>query len=358
MQHPLAGGAETVSSQIMEHMVRDGHEVHLLTARFQGSLQEETVNGVRIYRQGNRVSVYMKAWRQYRKQYRSWPDLVIDEMNTIPFAFALYGKQRSILLTYQLARQVWLYQMPLPISWVGYTLEPLYLQLLSRQYKIALTESQSTKNELVRYGFKASAISVFRIGMALEPLKKLPNKQSKTVLILGAMRPMKRTLDAVKAFEVARDIQPDLRLVVAGDKNGAYAKKVVKYIARSHHADCIKIHGRVTDEERLHLMRDAAVILVTSVKEGWGLIVTEANSQGTPAVAYDVDGLRDSVHHETTGILVPNGDYAAMGKAVIDLVADQQRYEIYRHAAWKDSQQYTFENSYQDFCLSLKLALK
>jgi glycosyltransferase involved in cell wall biosynthesis len=105
----------------------------------------------------------------------------------------------------------------------------------------------------------------------------------------------------------------------------------------------------VTASEKLSLMRKAALILVTSLKEGWGLIVTEANSQGTPAIVYDVDGLRDSVKHGVTGIVSANNKPSAMGMSIVDILKDPDRYNSMREHAWKWSKRFTLENSYRDF---------
>ena len=50
------------------------------------------------------------------------------------------------------------------------------------------------------------------------------------------------------------------------------------------------------------------LVLIPSIREGWGLIVTESNAMGTPVVAYDVNGLRDSVLDGRNGILVKGKD--------------------------------------------------
>jgi glycosyltransferase involved in cell wall biosynthesis len=140
--------------------------------------------------------------------------------------------------------------------------------------------------------------------MHLTPLATLPKKKpTGRVLSLGAVRPMKRTLDIVKAFEIARDTNDELTLTIAGDVSTPYAKKVINYIERSRHTSAIDVRGRVSMDEKTDLMRSSDVILVASIKEGWGLIVTEANSQGTPAITYDTDGLRDSVQENITGYL-------------------------------------------------------
>lgn len=346
--HPLSGGAETVSGEIMDRFVRDGHEVKVITARYHGSSYKDNMNGIDILRVGNRYSVYLRAKKIYEKELSNWPDIVIDEMNTIPFCSGFYNKTKNILLCYQLAREVWFYQMILPISLFGYIAEPFMLHKLAKKYPVALTESDSTKKDLENYGFKD--VNTFRIGMALSPLKSLEAKgKNSTILSLGAIRPMKRTLHAIKAFEAARDQNKNLRMIIAGDATGYYAQRVIRYAQKSRHHKVIDIKGRVSATERLDLMQKANIILVTSVKEGWGLIVTEANSQGTPAIAYNVDGLRDSIKNNITGLLSPNRDYQTMGNQIVSLLSDAEKYESLRLNAWKWSKEFTFENSYKAF---------
>lgn len=228
ISHPESGGAETVSEEIRKNLLKDGHKVILITASYSGSKEHERRNdGLEIYRAGNRYSVYIKAASLFKKNFKEWPDVVIDEMNTIPFLTPLYTAKntRNYLLTYQLARQVWYYQMIFPVSLIGYLLEPMMLFIMSKlRYISVLTESNSTKLDLQKYGF--NNVHVFRIGMALTPLKSLGVKNiSNSILSLGAIRPMKRTLHAIKAFELARDKNPDLKLIIAGDNSTPYAKK-------------------------------------------------------------------------------------------------------------------------------------
>lgn len=348
--HPLAGGAETVSAEIMGRLVRDGHSVCHITAKYAGAKQEEDLDGVRTIRAGGRYSVYVAAWRYYSKELKGWADTVIDEMNTIPFASGFYSGQRNILLAYQLAREVWFHQMPFPLSIIGYCCEAIYLRLMSRRYPLVMTESSSTKRDMIRFGFPSIAIHLFRIGIALQPVNELGEKYSPdTILSLGAVRPMKRTLDMIKAFEHAHDQNQNLRLVVAGDISSAYGKKIERYVLRSESRDAITIRGKVSAKERLQLMQRAKVLLVASVKEGWGLVVTEANSQGTPAIAYNADGLRDSVEDGVTGFLVANGDHQAMGDKIVELMKDPRTYRRLRQSAWQRSKEFTFEHSYRDF---------
>jgi glycosyltransferase involved in cell wall biosynthesis len=166
---------------------------------------------------------------------------------------------------------------------------------------------------------------------------------------------MKRTLDQVKAFELAKSHIPDLQMKIAGDASGPYGRKVLDYIARSPYAKDIDYLGRVDARDKPRLMRSCHLITVTSVKEGWGLIVTEAASQGTPAVVYDVPGLRDSVRHKQTG-LVTTDQPAAMAEAIANMLQDQTMYQSLRNAAWEWSKQINFDQSYKDLKQALGIA--
>lgn len=349
--HPQSGGAEVVSHNIRTRLAKNGHSVHLITARYEGSDEEDNVDGVQIHRVGGRFSVYHKARRYYKKQLKISPDIVVDEMNTLPFftPFITSKSTAHVLLTYQLAREVWFYQMLFPISVVGYLVEPIYVWLLRNRYSAVATESESTKSELIKYGYRSDAITVFRIGMELKPVSKLEGKKQLTkILFFGALRPMKRPLDAVKAFELARDSMPELSLQLAGNNDGKYAASVMKYVAKSRHKDAIEVLGSVSSSKKSELMRESTLLLVTSVKEGWGLIVTESNSQGTPAIAYDVTGLRDSVIDNKTGRL-SKANPESMATAICSLLADKKKYEQMRLAAYANAKQFTFDTSYADF---------
>ncbi|HAO64415.1 TPA: glycosyltransferase family 1 protein, partial [Candidatus Taylorbacteria bacterium] len=126
-KNPLAGGAEVVNEQLAKRLAADGHEVIFLVGGFEGFSQEEVVDGFKIIRVGGKWSVYFKACQYYKKHLKDWPDLVIDEVNTIPFFTKFYTKQKNILFVHQLCREIWFYQMFFPFSLVGYLIETLYL---------------------------------------------------------------------------------------------------------------------------------------------------------------------------------------------------------------------------------------
>ena len=349
-KHPQAGGAEVVNEELAKRLVADGHNVTFIVGGFAGAAQEEKKDGFKIIRLGNRFSVYWRAYRYYAMHLKNWPDLVIDEVNTMPFFAKLYVKQKNILFVHQLCREIWFYEMPFPLSLIGYLLEPLYLWLLNDRRVI--TVSESTKKDLMRYGFKAENISIISEGIELEPVANLASIkkfEKPTILALGSIRSMKRTDHVVRAFEIAKAKISDLQLIVAGDYSGRFGNKVQRLTAHSRYADSITCLGRISVDQKRELLQRSHLLAVTSVKEGWCLVVTEAASQGTPAIVYNVDGLRDSVQSGLTGILCTSNTPHNLAENMAALLGDPEKYRLLREAGWEWSKEINFENSYEEF---------
>jgi len=321
----------------------------LLCAGYPGAKPEEEMSGYKVIRVGGRLSVYPAAAKYYKANLQGWADLVVEEINTIPFFTQLYVKERRFVLFYMLCREIWFYQMFFPASLVGYLIEPIYLFFLRRN--TILTISESTKRDLMHFGFAEKDITIIPIGIEIEPiasLEKVKKFEKPTLLSLGSIRDMKQTLDQVKAFELAKKALPELTMKIAGGGSGKYFDRVMTAIKNSPYAADIEYVGRVSTEAKAEIMQRSHVIAVTSIKEGWGLIVNEANSQGTPAVSYDVDGLRDSNRHKETGLVVaPNP--ASLAAGIIELLTNKEEYEQYQKNGWEWSKQLKFSTVYERF---------
>lgn len=355
-KHPLAGGAERVNQEIAKRCVADGHKVIFLTGGFANASQEELIDGCRVFRVGDMWSVHWRVRSFYKKNLHGWADVVIEEINTLPFLSRMYvtknvkSKPLHFLFFHQLNREVWFHQRPFPFGLIGYLCEPLFLCLVRGSHTI--TVSESTKEDLGRSCFDPGDISVISQGNILAPIAdplQINKFEHPTVLSFGAVRSMKRVDHILYAFEIAKREVPDLRLIVAGEADNPYGRKVMEKIRYSVYGQDITVFGQVSRDKKRELMQRSHVIAITSIKEGWGLTVTEANSQGTPAVVYDVDGLRDSVHHGKTGVICKKNTPESLAKEIADLIHEKVRYKQMQNEAWKSSKKITFDQSYRDF---------
>lgn len=349
-KNPDSGGAELVNEELAKRLVKNGHQVIFLVAGFKDCKNEETVNDYKIIRLGNKWTVYWHAYKYFKKNLKNWPDLIIEEINTVPFFTKFYTHKRNILFVHQLCREIWYYQIFFPINFIGYVIEPFYLWLFRNQKVITI--SHSTKKDLLKYGFSPKNIFIISEGIDLSPVVNLDTSQkypNPTLLSLGQIRPMKRTTHIIKAFELAKKEIPKLQLMIAGDAGTKYGEKTLRLIKMSEYFESIKYLGVINKNKKIKLLQKSHLIIVTSIKEGWGLIITEANSQGTPAIVYDVDGLRDAVQNYTTGIICQRNHPNNIAKNIIQLLNNQDEYRKLQINAWQFSKKINFQNCFRDF---------
>jgi glycosyltransferase involved in cell wall biosynthesis len=352
--HPEAGGAEAVCYNLCKRMLADGHSVTLLTTTPTNPEREKKLAGLEIIRVGSSRYVQpLQALIYYIRHLRNKYDIVIEEVNGgAPYFAVFFGrKSRRFALYHQLGWRNWKHEFKAPISWLGYyVLVPIATRLMGLSRVPVITVSESSRTDLAKFGLPAHRTHIISEGLVTTPIATLDQVRKfakPTVLSHGGIRGMKRTIDQVKAFEIAKKRMPELQMKISGTSTGKYGQKVFNYIAASPYAADIEYLGRTSDEEKLRLMQQSHVILVTSIEEGWGLIVTEANSQGTPAVVYDVNGLRDSVRNNETGLVTENTP-DALADGIVSLLSDTTAYERIRRNAWEWSKQITFEQSYAD----------
>ncbi len=299
LAHPQAGGAEVYTEQVAKRWAADGHEITLFAAAVADRPAVEKIDGYTVVRGGSRYTVYRRArvWWKTIGQYQGF-DLVIDMINTVAFEAHTWIKDvPTVAFIHQTCEEIWAHNAPWPASLLGrYVLEPKWLRSYRDQPVLAVSES--TKASIERFGVH----NVTVVPEGFEPPVSVPDvpKDERPTLVWCARHvPYKRPLDAIEAFEVARQQIPDLQLWMIGggpDLETAQAKAA--------DIDGVTVFGRVDEDEKVRLMAAAHLHIATSVREGWGLVVTEAAAVGTPTVSYDVPGLRDSTR-AAGGVVVP-----------------------------------------------------
>jgi glycosyltransferase involved in cell wall biosynthesis len=342
-RNPRAGGAEALTFEVARRLATAGHSVEWFAASFPGAPTEETLDGVRVVRAGRQWTVHWHAFNHYRKSLRDRFDLVIDEVNTMPFFTPLWAGIPMVTLIFQLAREVWWYESPIPINVIGYALEPVYLRVY--RDKPVITISKSTEQDLRKLGFRGP-ITIMPIGIEEVHSIQASKATTPTFLYVGRMAPSKRLGHMVRALAQFRRATGNGSLWLVGSGSEGYQRSLRQLARRLNVEQSVWFCGRVTDEEKHHLMTQANVLLMTSVREGWGLVVTEANACGTPAVVYDVPGLRDSVRNELTGLVVPPRP-DSLCQAMIRVTSDPGLYDSLVAEGQRWSRTLSFDQSAQ-----------
>lgn len=341
------GGAEVFTYENAKRWVKAGHAVTLWASEFQNCKREEVVDGVRIVRAGGKYSVYWKAKKYYRKYFsKEGYDVVVDEINTRPFLTPKFvnNGEKIVALIHQLAREYWFYETPFPISYIGYHfLEKRWL----RNYVDVptVTVSESTRQDLKDLGFKE--VFVVPEGLNFTPLDEVAEKESYPVVTyVGRLKRAKRPDHAIKAFTIVKEKIPEAELWIIGDGN--FRKDLEKIATYG-----VKFFGGLSDGERRELVKSAWVLVNPSVREGFGLNVVEANALGTPCIAYDVSGLRDSVKNDETGLLAEAGSVEDLATKIIMVLKDDVLRERLSRNALDYSSRFSWDRCAKQFLIIL-----
>ncbi len=311
----------------------------MFTSGFSGGLEEEEIDGIRVVRQGDRLSVYRRAKRFYETSPERY-DVIIDEINTVPFMVPRFVRrdEKVVALIHQLAREFWYYEMPYPVAWAGYHYFEYHWLKQYRDTR-TITVSDSTKNELLGLGFKD--VHVVQNGLNVDTLSAVPKKTSEpSVIFVGRLKKAKRPQDVVEAYVLLKEKHPSLGLTVVGD--GYLLEKM-----RERHPD-VDFRGYVDRTVRDELVASSWAIAVPGVREGWGQVVTDSNALGTPAVGYNIPGLRDSIKDGYNGLLV-EPDPSSMAQGLNTLLSDKEMRTEMSANALEWSQRFSWERSAQEF---------
>lgn len=338
IRNPEAGGAEVYTHEIAKRLAEKGYSIALFTSKFRGCKREEVIDGVRVIRDGGRYTVYQRAKEFYKRNGNKF-EIVIDEINTKPFHTPKFVDNDKILaLIHQLAREFWFYETPFPVNLIGYYI--LERRWLKDYVNIpTITVSNSTKEDLESLGFKN--IFIVHNGLNVEPVDRIPEKAEKpTIVFVGRMKKAKKPQDVIEAFKIVKKEIRDVQLWMVGD---GYLRKKLESKAKD-----VKFFGYVDRRTKDELVRKAWVIAVPGVREGWGQVVTDANALGTPAVGYNIPGLRDSIKHGYNGFLVDNHP-EALADGLIEILSDDKLREKLSRNAIEWSRQFSWDRSAEKF---------
>jgi len=305
-ENPEAGGAEIHLHEILKRAAEAGHEATQISQAVAGLPDEEMIDGVRILRHGRRNS-FNFTLRKFTLSLdiKSNFDLILEDLCKIPFYSPRWSPVPVLTIVPHLFGTTAYREVALPLALYVNLMESFIPRVYGKCSFVAISES--TKKDLIKRGIPADNIHVIPCGIDTDLYRPgKPDPEAGTFLYVGRLKKYKGIQLILAAMAVLRDAGKDYRLAVLG--SGDFEDELKKTASRLNLDSNVTFEGFVSQERKLHWLRKAWAAVFPSEKEGWGLTVIEANACGTPVIASDSDGLRDSVLNGKTGILVPHGD--------------------------------------------------
>lgn len=325
LKNPHAGGAEIHLFEIFSRLAARGHRVRLVASGWRGAAPREVVDGIDVERHGDRFSFAALGRGAVRRALRAEPaDVVVEDLNKLPLFLATLTDRPFCAMVPHLFGETAFREASWPVASTVYLAEKPLAWAYRRAGWHAISES--TRDDLVRRGVPRERIRVIHPGVDVQHYRPDPavgRSDPPSFLYMGRLKRYKGVEIAVRALARVRATRPDVRLDIAG--TGDYRPALERLVASLGLGDAVTFRGFVPDAEKVRLLRSTWANVFPSPKEGWGITVVEAAACGTPSIASDSPGLRDSVRDGRTGFLVPHGDVDALARRMLELVAAPDR---------------------------------
>ena len=309
-----AGGSELLVDRLAQGLTERGDRVTLLCG---GAVGERTYE---VRRSGGTYTQFARAPFAFRRHLRDC-DLIVEVCNGMPYLAPLWTKRPVVCLVNHVHTELWRLRFPAPVAALGRLTESAVMPWVHRD-NLFLTVSASTFAALREIGVDTERIRLICNGVEPGP-PPAPRSPEPLFLALGRLAGYKRIDLLLRLWDRVRHVTGG-RLVIAGD--GPERERL-----EAQAGPGVEFTGRVSEEEKHRLLSAAWLLLHPASIEGWGIVVAEAAVRGTPAVGFSVPGLRDSVVHNETGLLVrTEGEFAsAWASLAID---DRTRHAMGRAA--------------------------
>lgn len=308
------GGAERWYRNLAERLAEDGHTVSYLTLRQWDRGEDPGVNGVQVIEAGPRMALYTDSGRR-----RILPPLVFGA--GVLWHLSIHGRSYDAvhtasfpyfsLLAAAVARP--LHRFRLMVDWheawtldywreylgrwgglVGWNVQRWCLRIPQRAFCFSRLHARRIHDE--GYGGRVTILE----GEYAGPLQARPSDEVDPVVVFaGRFIPEKRVEAVLPAVRRAREVLPELRGELFG--NGPEYGRIRHEIAAQSLEGIVSAPGFVATETVERALSRALCLVLPSRREGYGLVVIEAASYGTPSIVVTGED-NAAVEHVVDGV--------------------------------------------------------
>lgn len=348
-ENPRAGGAEIHLHEIFGRLATRGHEVTLLCSGWSGSPAEAYLDGIRILRTGSRYTFALHARSAFQDRLDAGRqfDVIVEDINKCPLFCKQWSSLPVVALVPHLFGATAFRQEIAPVAAAVWTAERLMPAAYSEIPILVISES--TADDLVDRGFRRDRISVSYPGIDhgfYFPDPRAERFAAPTIVYAGRLQRYKSVDVVLRALALLRDRGTPIHIRIAGQ--GEDRQRLDSLVDSLAMRDLVTFEGYVTEEEKRELMRRAWANVYPSPKEGWGISNIEAAACGTPSLASDAPGLRESVVDGVSGYLVPHGDIRKWAEALDRLASDPALRERLGEGAIGHAARFTWDQTAEE----------
>lgn len=326
-KHVWAGGAEVYAHEIAKRWVSEGHLVTIFCGNDGKNPRNEVIDGVQMVRRGGFYTVYIWAFLYYVLRFRKKYDIIIDNENGVPFFTPLYVSEPVVGLIHHVHQEVILKELKLPtyllpVAMLAKFVECYVMPVVYRNTQM-VTVSESSKKDMEKIGLgKKMTIQIVNPGVDLSQSVTRAKFKNPTVLYVGRLKKYKSIDTLIKSVALVARSVPNIKLNIVG--YGEDRSNLEMLSKKLNIEKNVSFLGKIEDKDRNLHMAKSWIFAYPSTFEGWGISAIEASACGTPVVASNVAGLKDSVNDGFSGYLVKAKDVEGFAEKILFLVNNKK----------------------------------
>ncbi|MFA4953074.1 MAG: glycosyltransferase family 4 protein [Candidatus Pacearchaeota archaeon] len=337
---PLGGGGGIAAKKLAEGFIEKGYIVDYLTTGFKGLKEFEKVNGINIYR--------VKVIGRKDLSTATMVSMLTFPINSYKKARELCEKNKYEFINTQFAVPtgplgVWIskrYNLKNVLSLQGGDIyDPTknnsphlhwYYRKVVRwvlnNSDIIVAHSSNTKRNAIKYYHPHKQIKIISIPYELTKFKKVLRKslglEEDKLYLIGVGRLVKRKGFDFLIKSIAKINNDKIHALIIGE--GPEKENLINLAKELNVSGRIHFLGFVSEEKKFQYLDNSDIYILSSVHEGFGIVLQEAMQVGLSIIATDNGGQVDLVKNNQNGFLIKFGDENAMKKSIEKLINDKK----------------------------------
>jgi len=306
------GGGERRYYEFAKRLVKKGHHIDLICMKIDGVSDQEEIEGINVYHIGPTIknppqrssSDFIKFIFAIFKWIMKNDYDIIDAQAYAPLIPAFLGsklKRTPIVGTIHdvstIGDDQWIQSAK-----TASLAEKILVRL---PYDKIITVSNSTKKSLVEYyGVKEDKICVVYAGVDLKFIDsvKVNEKYQNTIIFVGRLAPHKHVDHLLKLVKSLKKDIPSIKLIIVGI--GVEKENLINLTQEYGLKKQVQFLENLDYHELISEMKKSNVLALPSTREGFGMVLAEANACKIPVVTYASGGVVEVIEDGFTGFLV------------------------------------------------------
>lgn len=206
--------------------------------------------------------------------------------------------------------------------------------------------SEATKKDTMRFfGILAGKIDIMYLALnpvcgVSEALVEIPPK---FFLFVGIIKERKNVWNIVKAFAELNKSRKGYKLLIGGNAEGGYYRRIADYVKQENLIDEVVFLGHLNDHQISFLYKRAEALVFPSIVEGFGMPVAEAMDCGLPVITSNTTSLPE-VGGDAVLIVDPYNPHE-IARAMMKVIDDPKLRDDMIKKGYEQAKKFTWDKS-------------